>query len=90
MANGTRNDSITNQSIDLFYCFFKNGTAFNAADVLRVEIYDNITDAQAGTNIIETIDNDTGVSVDDTVANTDPHTIKTNIKIIIFFIIRPL
>ena len=66
MANGIREDALIDQPIDLFYCFFKDGIAFDADDILRVEIYSTINDAQAGTNIIETIDNDTGVSVNDT------------------------
>ena len=55
MANGTRDDSITTQNIDLYYNFTKNGALFNASDFQKVEIYDTLADAQAGTNIIETI-----------------------------------
>ena len=55
MANGTRNDSIQNQDIDLYYNFLQNGALFDAYSFDKVEIYPTYADAQAETNIIETI-----------------------------------
>lgn len=55
MANGTRDNATTDQLIDLYFQFLKNGTAFDAYEVQQVKIYDTQADAEADTNAIQTI-----------------------------------
>lgn len=53
---GTRADGIIDQPTLLQFWFYKNGVLYDVDDFQKVEIYPTLADAQAGTNIIETID----------------------------------
>jgi len=53
--SGTRDDAIINQSTILYAWFRKNGMLYDAASVLKVEIYDDYAKAQNSTDILQTI-----------------------------------
>ena len=62
MANGTRNDSITGQTIDLYFDTTVENELFDVYDFQKVRIYESLEDAQADINHIEEIVSITNIS----------------------------
>lgn len=62
--NGTRNDAVVNQDIDLYFQFTFNYRPFDAFLISRVVIYPTMDDAIANTNPIETITTENITRVD--------------------------